>query len=304
METGGPNDDIFAVVEADRDHDAETRDDIRRFRSEYGLPADDDVVERFLAEWRAGRPEEGMWLTSEEWERYWRGHEVREEADERLRGYLGAHADSVAGVWFGRGLEPEFNVAFTRDLETHRAALLRLFPRPDVIRVHQARYSEAELDELADRIEEEAEALEALGVTWMGGGTDVTTNRLEVEVLASDAETARRIIEDRYGPAVAVEWLGSDEWMVVPVPWQLWSLDSSALKLTVHYLTGGGRRFHRGEATESDTDVTVELFETAFAGAHTANAVVREATVELERPLGARRVIDGATGRTRERRTS
>jgi hypothetical protein len=301
MEPDRPWADILAVEEADRDRDAEDREDIRRFRRDFGLPADDEVVEHFLAEYKAGRQEEGMWLSPEEWGRYERQDELQTQAQERLSGYLTEHADSVAGVWLGAGLDPEYNIALTGDVDAHRVALLRLFPRPDVIRVHLARYSEAELEAISDRITEESDELEALGVKWMGSGVDVEANCVEVEVVASDEESARGILEDRYGAAVTVEWLGTEDWVREMVPWQLWTIDESGRSLTVHYATFRAYQLERAECQEDEHEVAVKVFVRAPHSVKTIGATF-EATVELERPLGDRRVIDGATGRLRERR--
>lgn len=301
MEPDRPWADISAVEEADRDRDAEDREDIRRFRSEFGLPADDEVVEHFLTEYKAGRQEEGMWLSPEEWDRYERQDELQTEAGDRLRGYLAAHRDSVAGVWLGPGLDPEYNVAFTRDVEAHRVAVLRLFPRPEVIRVHQAGYTQAELEAISDRIAEESGELEALGVKWLGSGVDVETNRVEVEVVASDEESARGILEHRYGPAVTVEWLGTEDRVLEKVPWQLWTIDEPGRLLTAHYSTFRAYELERAECQEDEHEVAVTVFVRAPHSVKTIGATF-EATVELERALGDRRVIDGATGRMRERR--
>ena len=302
MEGGRPFDDIYAVEQADRDLDAETREDIRRFRSDLGLPVDDAHVEHFLAEYKAERQEEGMWLTEEEWERYERQDELQTEAQERLSGYLAEHADSVAGVWLGAGLDPEYNVAFTGDIDAHRRELLSLYPRPDVVRVHQARYTHAELEAISDRIADESDELAALGVQWMASGVGAEANRVEVEVVAADAESARRILEGRYGPVIAVEWLGTEAWGLEKVPWQLWAVDRTGRNLTVHYSTLRAYEFERADLTEDEHEVIVDVFERAFQGGHRLIGATREATVELERPLGDRRVIDGTTGRVRERR--
>jgi hypothetical protein len=293
---------IYAVERADEDKDAETRDDIRSFRADFGLPADDDVVEHMLAEYKADRQEEGMWLTDAEYERYDRRVALQTEAHERLGEYLAAHSQAFAGMWYGAGLDPEYNVAFTRDVDLHREALLRLYPHPDIVRVHHARYSLAELEAIGDRVEEDEEALAAAGVNWMGIGIDEVANRVTVEVVAPDAQTARSVLNDRYGPAVECEWLGSTDTDVTKVPWQLWSADADDRRLTVHYNVLAAAEFDRVVLDEDDRQVRVTLFVREPVGTAKAIGAIREASVELSAPVGGRRVIDGTTGRERERR--
>lgn len=68
--------------------------------------------------------------------------------------------------------------------------------------------------------------------------------------------------------------------------------------LHVYYLTGPAFKLKRAEVKESPSTVTITLLESPPGpGAQTAVGVIRCQEVRLERPLGSRRVIDGARGR-------
>jgi hypothetical protein len=135
----------------------------------------------------------------------------------------------------------------------------------------------------------------------MGSGPNPEVNRVEVEVVAEDADTALATLRKRYGNAVAIEWLGGEEFVVEKVPWMLWTLDESGRRLTVHYRTFRAYTLERTEHEEAEREVKVTVFARAPHSVKTIGASF-EATVELSVPLGGRRVVDGATGRVRERR--
>jgi hypothetical protein len=294
-------DDIREVERADRDRDAETREDIVGYRTELGLGADDEVVEHFLSEHRAGRHPGGMWLTDAEAEEQHRIDTLVAGAREAAEPYIDAHRADFAGSWLGYGV-PEYHVGFARDAESHREALERIVPRPEVLRVHAFEYTEAELQALTDRITED-DGLEAEGLRWLEVGIDEEANRVEVEAVAADAATAEAILTRRYGPAVKATWVGSSDVTVGEIPWQLWTADESGRSLTVHYVTFQAYELDRAELEETEDEVVVTVFVRMPYAVKTIGAN-RQATVDLATPLAGRRVVDGATGRTRERRVS
>ena len=293
-------DDLDAAEEADRDIDAETRDDIVRFRSEFGLSVDDATVAWFLAEFKAERHDGGMWLTAAEAEEYDRLEALRHEAHEAVAPYVDEHRADFAGWGIGDG-RGECHVGFARNVESHREALMRLVPRPDALHVHACEFTEAELGAISERIADEADELAAEGVTWMGTSVGGETNRVRVDVAAADAATAEAILARRYGPAVTCNWMGTEDTTVHEEPWQLWTTDESERLLTVHFTTFRDYKLDRAECREDAAGVTVTVF---VRRPHTVKAIGGsfEATVELSAPLGDRRVVDGATGRKRARR--
>jgi hypothetical protein len=295
-------DDLWEAEEADRDEDAETRANIIRFRSGKGLPADSAVIEHFLAEFKAERQEPGMWLTPSEWRQYEEQQRLQEEAGELVGPYIAQHPETFAGVWLGAGLQPQYNVAFTADLDSHREAMLRLYPRPDVVRVHRAEYTKAELEEIADRISEDVDELAARGIKWMSVGPDDEANRVEVDVVGPDAQAGQAVLRELYGPSVVCSWLGADDTELIEVAWLRWTIDLSGRALTVHYQTMAAYEFAGVTLEEEEQEVRVTVLERAPVGAITALGATREATVQLEKPLGGRRLVDAATGRVRARR--
>jgi hypothetical protein len=246
-------DDLRAVEDEDRDDDAETLADIKRFRSEQGLPVDDATLAWFLEEYKAERHEGGMWLTEAEADEHFRV----ESAPERTRG----------------GTRQE---------------------------AHPFEFSETELEALAERIADD-EGLAAEGLTWVGIETDLDANRITVEIAGRDAATAQAIITSRYGPAVTCEWVGPEDTVSEEVAWLLWTVDESDRRLTVHYSTWRAAEFDRAEHSEDEREVTVTVF---VRVPHVVKTIGRSftATVELDAPLGHRRVVDGVTGRARDRR--
>src|SRR5439155_22094988 len=112
----------------------------------------------------------------------------------------------------------------------------------------------------------------------------------------------RAMLEQRYGAAVVCEWAGSKDHDVIRVPWQLWAIDTDDRTLTVHLETAADYQLEHAEHTEDDREVRVSVFvRVPVGGAIRAIGALREARVELSAPLGDRRVVDGATGRARQR---
>jgi hypothetical protein len=287
-------DEVWAAADALRDRDAETRADIRRYRREMGLTADDAIVEWFF------RQEErfsGRWLTGEE-EAAAERREARIEAGAAaVTAYVEAHRDEFAGEWrhWSSGL-PTIVVAFTGNVRGHRRALAELHPHPDVVEVVERRNSLARLEALMERAEECLDQLAELGIAWDIIGIDEENSRVELEIFAPDEIAARRVIAERLGDDVAVVHLGPKSTTVEPVPWHLWSVDHTDRRLTVHYATNTAYEPHSVEHDEDERAVKVTVLERMPAGITTLAATTRRATVDLSRPLGDRVVIDASTG--------
>jgi hypothetical protein len=292
-------DDLDEVERADRNHDAETLEDIERYRSEKGLPVDEATLAWFLAESKADDHFGGMWLTEAEYAEHDRIQELIDQTRKQVDPYVDKHRNDFAGIWQKNG-PAEYHVGFARNVEAHREALMRIVSDSDVLHVHAFEHTEAELQALADRITED-DGLADEGLKRWGVGTDVEANRVAVEVAGRDAATAEAILTRRYGLAVSCEWLGPENATTEAVAWLLWTLDESGRQLTVHYETWRAAEFVRTEHSEDEREVRVTVY---VAVPHAVKAIGRSftATVELEAPLGDRRVVDGVTGRARERR--
>jgi hypothetical protein len=286
---------LEAVEDAEADHVGELHDDIRRLRSSLGLPVPDSLVQSFAAN---ADEYAGWYLTSEEDERYERAAARVKAVGDATRAYLQRHGETYGGSWLSHSGTGEYHVVFTADVERHRDTLRGVVPHPDVLHVHSGRFTERELESILDQLFDD-EGLAEAGVEMLGGGVDVQLNCVLAVVVAPDRETAEAAFRDRYGEAVQVDWEGIEPFTIDAVPWQLYACDGGR-ELTVHYLSGGpDRPFERTELEEDGATVRVTVHERFPRGANLGSASVRAATVKLAQPLGARKVVDGATGRAR-----
>lgn len=84
-----------------------------------------------------------------------------------------------------------------------------------------------------------------------------------------------------------------------PRPWQRAVPAPGGRTLRIYYLTGPAFEVERVRVDQSPQAVTITLLErTPGPGAQSAVGEIRCQQVTLARPVGDRRLIDGATGRT------
>jgi hypothetical protein len=74
--------------------------------------------------------------------------------------------------------------------------------------------------------------------------------------------------------------------------------DPDGRRLTVQFSTRPAHRFESVAVAETPDEVVVELVVTSPRGPTRASGVLRRVRVELAAPLGERRVVDRASGRT------
>lgn len=94
-------------------------------------------------------------------------------------------------------------LAFIRDAEELTAALLRHFPRPDLVDALSVTFSLAQLQSAAERISADSRDLEARGIKLATWFPDLKGNRVHVgveDLTPADAE----LIKARYGAAMLV----------------------------------------------------------------------------------------------------
>jgi hypothetical protein len=220
-------------------------------------------------------------------------------AVERAEPYIDHHRDEFAGNWVEYGDGGRYHVAFVGDLDAHRRHLAALLPDPDALCLHRARYAEHELQTLVDRLMQDSEELENLGIHVFVAGVDPKRNLAAIELVAPDGDVATATLRERYGEPLVVEYMGSELTVVEPVAWDSFSIDAGGCILIVHYLTHPSYDVDRVEHSEDDQTIRVTVFERMSVGPVSAVAVTRTTSVHLQRPVGARRVIDGATGEER-----
>ncbi|HEX2085619.1 MAG TPA: hypothetical protein VHF89_08050 [Solirubrobacteraceae bacterium] len=273
--------------ELDRPYDPYA--EARRFRRDHGLPCDDATIERLV---RAGDGRvEGLWLEPHERDAYF-DMEDRVRAAARAARAYGARQEAFGGVTADYSGTGGVEVRFTGELERHEAALRELVPEPVELRVRRVPRTEAELEALTERLVED----EDLQVGVIQRDDDAAV--LRIDVVAPDAGAVRALVRERYGDAVVVD-------RVVPAPteafaesWQAYEADGA--RVTVHYVANATYSFERVEAEEGDDEVRITVFERRPVFLSRLPATRRSATAVLERPLGGRRVVDGATGRARD----
>src|SRR5438270_13230106 len=90
---------VWEAADAMRDRDAETRADIRRYRRDFGLPADPATVEWFFRQEAAGGQFSGTWLTDEERAASESREAHLDEGSAAVAAYVDAHRGVFAGEW-------------------------------------------------------------------------------------------------------------------------------------------------------------------------------------------------------------
>ena len=112
---------------------------------------------------------------------------IRVDDGARIARYGREHLDTFAGQWIEQ--DGSQRVAFTADIDTHRAALSTRVHAPERITVVAFRYTYRHLIDLTGRIPSLVGA-EALA-TW---GPDVTANKVVVRVLPDHADRVRELL--------------------------------------------------------------------------------------------------------------
>jgi len=236
----------------------------------------------------------GMWETPQESARRERAQRVVDDAEPAVRAYARRHRDGYAGCWVEwNDNMPRWVLAFTGDVERHAGALDRLG-----VRVAKHRRSLRALEALTDEL---FAADPPAGAVWSSAGVLEDHNVVEVLAMGPDEAAVAEWLADRYGDAVRLRWLGSSEPEIGPVPWHVWRPSADDRVVTVRYRTNSAYTFDHAEAQESADAVRITVFESQPRGFITMAAQDRSADVRLREPVGARRVIDTATGRVRPR---
>lgn len=136
------------------------------------------------------------------------------------------------------------------------------------------------------------------GITPFSAGVDEARRTVRVEVAAADSQRARAQIRRRYGDRVDVDVVAASAFVVDDVPWESWT-DEGGTRLSVWLVDHTDGAELSASCDEADDAVVVTVGGPRWQGPHhDIRRLVRKG-VELERPLGRRRVIDGATGQTR-----
>ncbi len=176
---------------------------------------------------------------------------VKDDLPQRAEAVFADAPDALADVsWAWRDSRRVLHVAVTRDVERFRELLEAALGAERVL-VSTGEFALRDLETLEDRIAEEIDHLEELGVDVESVGADAH-NRVEIEYFAPDRITADRLLGSRYGPAVTPTWLAPARLGEEPHPFASWIAEGP--NLTVFYALD-----HNGEqpcacTTEEKTD--------------------------------------------------
>jgi hypothetical protein len=173
-----------------------------RFRSEFGL--DDDPAN--VAAMAANSDPSMAWgvplTVAEETLMNVRAGVPAELAE--LRDYRKAHWATWGGMWlsYPRGLPAgkvvQIGIGVTEDPKGSQSALMAIVPPDAVLSVVRVERSEADLDELADRVAHDQDFFAALGATYYSAATLSSENIVEIDVdIVTDRLTA--MTDLRYG---------------------------------------------------------------------------------------------------------
>jgi hypothetical protein len=106
--------------------------------------------------------------------------------------YLAEHADVSGGLYLDNQRGGVLTVLVTREPEVHEAALRELVgDAPFVVR--QVRWTEAELNQLQERLFQERSFFDSIPAFLSSGSTDVIGNRVVIDISSAAPDAARRI---------------------------------------------------------------------------------------------------------------
>jgi hypothetical protein len=150
-----------------------------------------------------------------------------------------------------------------------------------------------ELDRLMDD-----RALVDADVTIFEGSIDMERERLQVEIATSDPARARRVLRDACRWPIEIVVVAPAPYVENDVPWTSWEPGLRDRELFVWAENLESLEPHI-ILVEDDQSVTIRLRQPRWQGSSPAVYSLTRVSVTLSRPLGGRRVIDGATGRPR-----
>ena len=177
-----------------------------RLRASFGFRHDVAYVKDLIrrGQWTTGFLE----MPATRAENRYLGRRDRLELGAAARRYLSRHADVDGGVSIEDDWprNPYLLVRFTRDLDTHLAALKRLVDFPDHLRAKRIRHSLRERTQVEARILADDRTLRRAG--FWAIFTTVRVSRIDVDVITRRTD-AREYFARRYGPLVRVRVRGT-----------------------------------------------------------------------------------------------
>lgn len=184
--------------------------------------------------------------------------------------------------------------------EKHEHYRQRLADRlgADRVIVDHAPATEQTLQELQARVHERADDLHRDGVFLSSYGTRI--DGFTIEYTAWDPQNAERVLRGLFGEIPILVWTGASNHTFTPFPFGSWHAEGS--RLHVFYgLPRNGEQPGLCQAFEDELVVVVSLTVKDWLGGKrlVGGYTPSHATIELERPLAGRVVIDASANRAR-----
>lgn len=170
------------------------------WRQRHGLRADREWVEQ-VARRADTNHNFGVPLTGPEALAYTRGPGpvVRPIAD-----YCDRHSEACGGFHLTGPADSVVVIGFTRDAETHEAAIRALVDVPLQLMVRDVANSQSDLRRLEERISQEDAFLRAIPAKLLNVNLDVQENRVDVWISSADPD-AERVTTERLGGSSIVK---------------------------------------------------------------------------------------------------
>ena len=265
-------------------------------RAEFGFRADipyvKELVKRGVWEYDVGyipvTPAENRYLKLRD----------RLTLGPRAERYLRAHRDidggfSVEDDW---PREPYLLLHLKRDVAKHLAAIKQLARFPRNLRAERVKYSDRELEKIADRMWKDQKALAAEGFHLSGTG-HAADGYLHVDLITKRTDF-KAYFKKRYGDALKIEIEATELYSFQCTGSGSYRVAEDGMSLTVTYSTGGGNQFARMEVTEFPDHVEVGVVEKVYNGSNTADLRSMIENAPLSAPLGDRPVVDAYNRKT------
>jgi hypothetical protein len=175
------------------------------FREQFGLRADRQWVEAVFANPLASGSEFGVPLLPAEIEELNRRALEEAAVISVVRRYAAGNGDSWAGLYVDQAGGGVVVALFTADTDKHLDALRRTVHPNARIVVREAQFTEAELEEIHERLSRNVEWFRRVDVTLLGISMDVPGNRVAVLVADADPHAVDALLRKQFATDDRVE---------------------------------------------------------------------------------------------------
>jgi hypothetical protein len=261
-------------------------------RLSQGLPVSGEILEEVL---ELQQTRDGIETRAEHAERERTSALVDEVRGTLMSSNAGPVLGSVERCWIdGRG---GVRVRLTAQLDRYRALLEKQFG-PDRIRVEPATFAQAHGTAMQMRLRGDAEILTQHGIRLSRFGTG--RDGFQIAFYAWDQQEAEHFLRDRYGTGLILEYQGASSRTFRAFSFASWLAEGDLLHV-FYALAHNGERPGSCLAWEDERSVVVALsIKDSRGPKHLVGGFTpSHATVQLERPLQDRVVIDDSANRVR-----